>query len=155
MLSLPSANHLKNGGVESSSACVGSSNQSRSSVACFSHHAGGSFSASSCIDRSVTSASLTKSSGGSNRSWSRRSPSSRSRVPSSVAMLRSLSSGRWPLACQRAYRQDYPPERRVRHAGEGRIPRRGRGRQPEPAAELRDAARAARVADAEHDEGRG
>src|SRR3954447_26327394 len=152
MLSLPSLNHLKKGGFESSSASVGSSNQSSSSVACFSHHAGGSFSASSCIDRSVTRASLTKSSGGSNRSWSRRSPSSRSRVPSSVAMLRSLSSGRWPLACQRAYRQDYAPERRVRHAGKGRIPRGERCREPDVAAELRDVRVRARVADAEQDE---
>ena len=34
---MPSENHLKNGGLESSSASVGSSNQSRSSVVCFSH----------------------------------------------------------------------------------------------------------------------
>src|SRR3954454_12317232 len=86
-LSLPSLNQLKNGGLESSRASLGSSNQSSSSVVCFSHHAGGSFSASSCIDMSVTRASLTKSSGGSKRSWSRRSPSSRSSVPSSVAIL--------------------------------------------------------------------
>src|SRR3954462_13593701 len=86
-LSLPSLNHLKNGGLESSRASFGSSNQSSSSVVCFSHHAGGSFSASSCIDMSVTRASLTKSSGGSKRSGSRRSPSSRSSVPSSVAIL--------------------------------------------------------------------
>src|SRR3954447_20262671 len=86
-LSLPSLNQLKNGGLESSRASLGSSNQSSSSVVCFSHHAGGSFSASSCIDMSVTRSSLTKSSGGSKRSWSRRSPSSRSSVPSSVAIL--------------------------------------------------------------------
>src|SRR3954465_4313927 len=92
-LILPSLNHLKNGGLESSSASLGSSNQSRSSVACFSHHAGASFSASSCIDMSVTRASLTKSSGGSKRSRSSRSPNSLSSVPSSVAML-PLSYGR-------------------------------------------------------------
>src|SRR3954447_12635221 len=151
-LSLPSENHLKNGGFESSSASVGSLKQSSSSVAWFSHHAGGAFSASSCIDRSVTRASLTKSSGGSKRSCSSRSPSSRSRVPSSVAIGASLSSGRGQLARQRAHRQDYPPERRIRHARKGRIPRGGRGRQPEPAAELRDAGGATGVADAERDE---
>src|SRR5215211_6014100 len=36
-LIFPSENHLKNGGLESSSACVGSANQSSSSVACLSH----------------------------------------------------------------------------------------------------------------------
>src|SRR6185312_6172939 len=107
-LSFPSENHLKNGGSESSSASLGSSNQSSSSVVCFSHHAAGSFAASSCIDVSVTRASLTKSSGGSKRSCSSRSSSSRSRVPSSVAILVSPLLGAKLL--ERAYREDYPAE---------------------------------------------
>src|SRR3954468_9376699 len=142
-LSLPSRNHLKNGGSESSSASLGSSNQSSSSVVWFSHHAGGSFSASSCIDRSVTSASLTNSSGGSNRSCSSRSPSSRSSVPSSVAILVPSPLVGVPLPGQRTDRQNGAAEGRVRHDREGRIPRDDRRDQPDVAAELDRAGRRA------------
>src|SRR6478672_6484102 len=150
-LSLPSENHLKNGGSDSSSASVGSSNQSRSSVVCFSHQPAGSLAAASCIDRSVTSASLTKSSGGSKRSCSRRSSSCRSSVPSSVAICGSLLCSGAELL-QRAYRKHDPAERRVRHCCEGRIPRDERGRQSDPAAQLRNARVRAGVADPEQEE---
>src|SRR3954454_6940144 len=151
-LSLPSENHLKNGGFEASSASVGSSNQSSSSVACFSHQAGGSFAASSCIDVSVTRASLTKASGGSKRSLSSSSSSSRSRVPSSVAMLAFPLLVVGGLPGQRTDRQDGAAEGRVRHDRKGRIPRDDRRDQPEVAAEIDGAGRAVGVADPEHDE---
>src|SRR3954449_5371298 len=151
-LILPSWNHLKNGAFESSRASVGSSNQSSRSLVCFSHHAAGSLSASSCIDKSVTRASLTKSSGGSKRSCSSRSSSSRSRVPSSVAILVPSPLVGVPLTCQRPDRQHGAAEGRVRHDRKGRIPRDDRRDQPDVAAQLRDVGMGARVPDPEHEE---
>src|SRR4029079_14558310 len=97
---------------------------------------GGSFAASSCMDRSVTSASRTKSSGGSKRSRSSSSSSSRSRVPTSVAMLGFPLLVVGGLPGQRTDRQDGAAEGRVRHDRKGRIPRDDRRDQPDVATQL-------------------